>query len=134
MRRGIRDASDGSSFGNPTAMAVPERPTSAERTAAMQVLEHLRSSHIIRESSGKNEPAVVACALALKSGEDFDSDRDAKRRFGVAPSTNVRQRWLPRLMLLDAADARKAAIVAAIAAIYRSSDYSEVFSADCSKW
>jgi len=76
----------------------------------MQVrLERLRSSQIVRESSGKNEPAVVACALALKSGENFDSDRDAKRRFGVAPSTNVRQRWLPRLMLLDAADARKAA-------------------------
>ena len=68
----------------------------------MLALERLKDSKIIRERSEKNEAAVVACAMALQIGEAFDSDREAKRKFGVAPTTDVRGRWLPRLMLLDA--------------------------------
>ena len=82
-----------------------QRPTATEHAAAKQSLARLMDCNVIRESSDKNEPAVVACAMALHRGEAFVSDREAKRTFGVAPSTDVRRRWLPRLMLLDKIDA-----------------------------
>ena len=73
------------------------RPTAAEAAAANKIITALRHVKVVPPLLAPKagaETAVVACALALHFGEDFESDRDAKQSFGLHPSSDVRGRWV----------------------------------------
>jgi len=69
----------------------------AETQAALLVIDRLKEADVTPPILKKNapaDPAVVACALALHFGQQFDHTLQAKEIFGVAPSTDVRGRWV----------------------------------------
>ena len=76
------------------------RPTAAERLAAERAMKKMVEARIVKKQATRTERAMIACAMALHCGEEFGSDNDAKRAFGVSLTTDVRQRWVPRLKKL----------------------------------
>ena len=81
------------------------RPTQAEREAALKIIDTIDKSpfksSILPPRSNKPLPNVVALALALYFGEEFDSDAKGKDLFQVGYGTDVKGGWvdgrLPRL-------------------------------------
>lgn len=82
------------------------RPTPKEHKDALSVMAQLAKIH---GKAKRPEPRIIACAMALLRSDDsqdsidrFDSDYAAKDAFGIAHSTNVRQRWIPDLVRVSA--------------------------------
>ena len=78
------------------SLGPASRPTEAERAAAVAVIKAMRETiiPILSGDGGREDPKVVACALALYFEEKFASDRAAKIAFGIGPSTDVRKKWV----------------------------------------
>jgi hypothetical protein len=74
--------------------SAADRPTEVERAAAEAVIAAMREQGILGLDGGRENTNVVACSLALYFDEKFESDKEAKRRFGVGGSTNVRGLWV----------------------------------------
>jgi hypothetical protein len=73
------------------------RPTPTEELAAREIIARMRMRQVsppLIAVTSMPDIAVVACAIALFSGEYFKSDKQAKAAFGVGPSTNVRGLWI----------------------------------------
>ena len=71
------------------------RPTPAELQEALDVIQTMkdRDPPLLARNARAN-PNVVACAIALQRGEQFDDDRQALRLFGAHPETKVRELWV----------------------------------------
>ena len=64
---------------------------------ALEVIRMLKEPWREQPILGKRAPAkpnVVACAIAMSRGENFESDAKALQIFGVAPRTEVRAVWV----------------------------------------
>ena len=73
------------------------RPTAAERQAAQQVIDKMREADVTPKILNANAPAdtaVVECAVALHFGQCLGTDQGAKDHFGIARTTDVRNRWV----------------------------------------
>ena len=75
--------------------ATPERPTAVELAAAGTIIAAMRDTRnpALGLEGGRENPRVVAYALAIYFSETFESDKEAKRRFGIGPSANIRGLW-----------------------------------------
>ena len=108
VRGGARTVPQGSKQAFRVAPNQPGRPTPDELAAATSVINQMKDA----DSKGlmppffaakSNAPSlnVVACAMALRSGEAFSSPAQAKASFvGVGKSTDLRA-WFEKLARLE---------------------------------
>ena len=96
-RAGFR-ASMGASSGLQAAQRLHKapalRPTASEHAAASAAIARMEEIGILTAGGRRPDVATVACAMAIRAGETFASERAAKRVFGKRPEMNVRQLWV----------------------------------------
>ena len=90
-RRVRQRTSDTPSATEHVAATTSARPTAAELQEAQHVVRMMKEMDppLLARTAPAN-PNVVACAIALRRGERFETDSEALQLFGVAPRTNVR--------------------------------------------
>ena len=69
------------------------RPTAVELQEALGVIRQMKEAvpPILSRRGQPPKPNVVACAIAMRRGEKFESDSEAQRLFGVPTTTMVRR-------------------------------------------
>ena len=70
------------------------RPTAEERQCAERIIDMMKNAAPKIGAANRAKPNIIACCLAIHYKEKFMSEKDAKRQFGVGPSTDLHAVWL----------------------------------------
>ena len=70
------------------------RPTAEERQCAERIIDMMKNAAPKISAANRAKPNIIACCLAIHCKEKFMSEKDAKRQFGVGPSTDLHAVWL----------------------------------------
>ena len=86
-----------SEHGKPVCIGT-DRPSAWECAAAAKRIDDMRAAPvkppILSHTGRKPRLNIVACAMALERGEEFKSDAEACRLFGIHENYDVRRLWV----------------------------------------